>query len=72
MQIIDLTYREKYEIWFSNNYETGMEFNPDAKPDFDNEYWTPTPIKKIILEDKTIYLTKTEWRDYLINKTINE
>jgi hypothetical protein len=71
MQIIDLTYSERYKIWFSNNYSTGMEFNPDIKPDFDNKYWEPTPIKKIILDDKTIYLTKTEWRDYLINKTIN-
>jgi thymidylate synthase len=41
----DLTNEERYNIWFSNNYETGMErfFNPNELPDFDNEYYEPTP-----------------------------
>jgi thymidylate synthase len=40
-----LTDEERYNIWFTNNYETGMEryFDPNNLPDFDNEYYTPTP-----------------------------
>jgi thymidylate synthase len=43
----DLTNEERYNIWFSNNYETGMErfFNPNELPDFDNEYYKPTPTR---------------------------
>jgi hypothetical protein len=39
------TDEERYNIWFTNNYETGMEryFDPNNLPDFDNEYYTPTP-----------------------------
>jgi thymidylate synthase len=41
----DLTDEERYNIWFNNNYETGMEryFNPNDLPDFDNDYYTSTP-----------------------------
>jgi thymidylate synthase len=41
----DLTDEERYNIWFNNNYETGMEryFDPNNLPDFDNEYYAPTP-----------------------------
>ena len=41
----DLTDEERYNIWFINNYETGMEryFDPNNLPDFDNEYYEPTP-----------------------------
>jgi thymidylate synthase len=41
----DLTDEERYNIWFNNNYETGMErcFDPNNLPDFDNEYYEPTP-----------------------------
>jgi len=41
----ELTDEERYNIWFNNNYETGMEryFDPNNLPDFDNEYYTPTP-----------------------------
>lgn len=50
-----------------------MEFNPDYKPDFEDEYWKPTPIKKIIYDNnKTIYLTKVEFRNFTLNKIINE
>jgi thymidylate synthase len=41
----ELTDEERYDIWFTNNYETGMErfFNPEKLPDFENSYYTPTP-----------------------------
>jgi len=40
-----LTDSERYNIWFNNNYETGMErvFDPNKLPDFDNDYYIPTP-----------------------------
>lgn len=41
----ELTYIERYDIWFKNNYETGMEKNYDIVPDFDNPYYVPTPTK---------------------------
>jgi thymidylate synthase len=41
----DLTDEERYNKWFNMNYETGMErsFDPNNLPDFDNEYYEPTP-----------------------------
>jgi thymidylate synthase len=41
----ELTDEERYNIWFNNNYETGMEryFDPNNLPDFDDEYYEPTP-----------------------------
>jgi len=39
----ELSYEERYHIWFANNYETGFEYNENEKVDFDNPYWTPTP-----------------------------
>jgi thymidylate synthase len=41
----------RYNIWFNNNYETGMErfFDPNNLPDFDNSYYTPTPKRAISL-----------------------
>lgn len=45
----ELTYRERYDLWFNMNYETGMERNYDIVPDFDNEYYTPTPTRAISL-----------------------
>jgi hypothetical protein len=52
----ELTYSERYKIWFTNNFETGMEYCEDVKPDFDNEYYEPTPTKLITVtyNDKTI------------------
>jgi hypothetical protein len=46
-----LTDEERYNIWFTNNYETGMEryFNPNSLPDYDDDYYEPTPTKRIIL-----------------------
>ena len=43
----ELTYEERYKIWFSNNYETGMEYNPEIVPDYDNDYYEPTPKRKL-------------------------
>lgn len=43
----NLTYSERYKLWFGNNYETGMEYNESNTPEFDNEYYTPTPTKLI-------------------------
>jgi thymidylate synthase len=41
----DLSDEERYNKWFNLNYETGMErsFDPNNLPDFDNEYYEPTP-----------------------------
>ena len=32
----ELTYKERYKLWFSNNYETGMEYYENIIPDFEN------------------------------------
>ena len=44
----ELTDERRYNIWFNNNYETGMErfFDPHNLPDYDNPYYEPTPNKK--------------------------
>jgi thymidylate synthase len=41
----DLTDEERYDKWFNNNYETGMEryFDVNNLPDFDDPYYEPTP-----------------------------
>ena len=43
---VELTYEERYKIWFSNNYETGMEYNLEITPDWDNDYYNSTPKRK--------------------------
>jgi hypothetical protein len=47
----ELSEERRYNIWFNNNYETGMErfFNPEDLPDYDNPYYEPTPKKLIIV-----------------------
>jgi thymidylate synthase len=47
----ELSNERRYNIWFNNNYETGMErfFDPNKLPDFDNPYYTPTPTRSISL-----------------------
>jgi len=44
-----LTEEERYNLWFKNNYETGMEryFDPNNLPDYDNDYYEPTPKRKL-------------------------
>jgi hypothetical protein len=46
---VELTDEERYNIWFNNNYETGMEryFDPNNLPDYDNDYYEPTPKRKL-------------------------
>jgi thymidylate synthase len=47
----ELSLERRYNIWFNNNYETGMErfFDPNNLPDFDNSYYKPTPTRTISL-----------------------
>jgi thymidylate synthase len=45
----ELSYSERYKIWFNNNYETGMEYYEGNIPDFDNTYYTLTPKRSISL-----------------------
>jgi len=45
----ELSYSERYKIWFNNNYETGMEYYEGNIPNFDNTYYTPTPKRSISL-----------------------
>jgi thymidylate synthase len=46
-----LTDEERYDIWFTNNYQTGMErfFDPKNLPDFDKTYYEPTPKRALSL-----------------------
>jgi hypothetical protein len=41
----ELSDERRYNIWFNNNYETGMErfFEPNNLPNFDDPYYEPTP-----------------------------
>jgi len=43
----ELTDEKRYNIWFNNNYENGMEYNPNNPPDFENDYYEPTPKRKL-------------------------
>ena len=45
----ELTDEKRYNIWFNNNYETGMEryFDPNKLPDYENDYYEPTPKRKL-------------------------
>jgi thymidylate synthase len=47
----ELSDERRYNIWFNNNYETGMErfFDPNNLPDFENPYYKPTPKRAISL-----------------------
>ena len=45
----ELTNKERYRIWFNKNYETGMEFNDELIPDFDDKYYELTPKRAISL-----------------------
>ena len=44
----ELSDERRYNIWFNNNYETGMErfFDPNNLPDYENPYYEPTPKKR--------------------------
>jgi hypothetical protein len=46
----ELTYIERYGLWFTINYETGFEYDDEKMItiiDFDNSYWEPTPKRKL-------------------------
>jgi len=45
----ELTYKERYDYWFSANYETGMEYFLGIEPNFDDDYYEPTPKRAISL-----------------------
>jgi thymidylate synthase len=45
----ELSKKERYTIWFHNNYEMGMEFNEFEYVDFDDPYWKNTPKRAISL-----------------------
>jgi thymidylate synthase len=47
----ELSNEERYNIWFNNNYETGMErfFDPNKLPDFADPYYERTPTRAISL-----------------------
>jgi thymidylate synthase len=45
----ELTYKERYDYWFRNNYQQGMEKNYKVEPDFDDTYYSPTPKRAISL-----------------------
>jgi RNA ligase len=44
----ELSEEKRYNLWFNNNYETGMErfFDPNNFPDYANSYYEPTPKTK--------------------------
>jgi thymidylate synthase len=45
----ELSYKERYHIWFTNNYEGGMEYCEEIMPNFDDPYYVPTPTRSISL-----------------------
>ena len=45
----ELSDKERYDYWFKNNYETGMEYNKSNLPNFDDDYYTTTPKRSISL-----------------------
>ena len=47
----ELSYEERYDLWFETNYETGMEHNYDIVPSFLNHYDSnPTPTRALSLK----------------------
>lgn len=44
---VTLSDEERYLEWFHNNYQTGMEFNSGVTPDYENDYYEPTPKRKL-------------------------
>ena len=70
----ELTDEERYNIWFNNNYETGMEryFDPNNLPDFDNKYYEPTPkrTREPYLLPKLKHMTHLdEFKSWLFDDT---
>jgi thymidylate synthase len=44
-----LSNKERYRIWFGNNYQQGMEYDPDQEIDFRSSYYQHTPERAISL-----------------------
>jgi thymidylate synthase len=66
----DLTDEERYNIWFDNNYETGMEryFDPNKLPNFDDPYYEPTPKRT----REPYPLPKVSVRDGIYCSSVND
>ena len=66
----DLTDEERYNIWFDNNYETGMErfFDPSKLPNFDDPYYKPTPKRT----REPYPLPKVSVRDGIYCSSVND
>jgi thymidylate synthase len=45
----ELSYKERYHIWFTNNYESGMEYCEEITPNFDDPHYVSTPTRSISL-----------------------
>ena len=45
----ELSNKERYRIWFNKNSESGMEYNDELIPDFDDKYYDSTPKRAISL-----------------------
>ena len=44
-----LSKNERYRIWFNNNYQQGMEYDPNLEVDYDFSYYQRTPERAISL-----------------------
>ena len=66
----DLTDEERYNIWFDNNYETGMErfFDPNKLPNFDDLYYKHTPYRT----REPYPLPKVSVRDGIYCSSVND
>jgi thymidylate synthase len=63
----ELTNEERYNIWFTNNYETGMErhFDLNNLPNYEDPYYIPTPkMSREPFDLPKLVIDKTEsfWR----------
>jgi RNA ligase len=71
----ELSDERRYNIWFNNNYETGMErfFDPNNLPDYDNPYYEPTPKKEgeWILASRGSFISEQSVRGTEILKKYN-
>ena len=45
----ELSDNERYDYWFKNNYETGMDYWVSNPPNYDDDYYTTTPKRSISL-----------------------
>lgn len=45
----ELSNKERYRIWFNKNYESGMEYNDELIPDFNDKYYESTPKRALSL-----------------------